>query len=97
MARKHKTKRKPVLTAANADKQARSAYGAFCRHLGGAVSYEAFVALMGYSDELDPVRRAQLETWTVPWSRASLNRGSLAREPRRGTKERKAACSEWRQ
>lgn len=46
------------VTAANADRQARSAYGAFCRHVGRAFSYEAFQALMGYSDELDPVRRA---------------------------------------
>ena len=47
------------ITAAKAERQFRSAYAAFCKHIGGnKIAYEAFLALHTDSSELDPLRRA---------------------------------------
>lgn len=47
------------ITAANTERQTRSSYLAFCKHVGGNnISYGEFNALLSYSEELDPFRRA---------------------------------------
>lgn len=47
------------ITAENSERQTRSSYIAFCKHAGGdKISYKEFVALLSYSNELDPLHRA---------------------------------------
>lgn len=47
------------ITAANPEEQTRSTYIAFSKHVGGnKISYAEFLALLNYSNRLDPVRRA---------------------------------------
>jgi glycosyltransferase involved in cell wall biosynthesis len=47
------------ITAANPEEQTRSSYIAFCKHIGGnKISYGEFMALLNYSNRLDPFRRA---------------------------------------
>ncbi len=46
------------ITLSNRDKQMRSAHGIFCERVwGGAVDYETFLTLMGYSPAVSPFRR----------------------------------------
>jgi len=46
------------ITVANSDNQMNTAYRIFSKHIGGqAISYEAFKALMGYSQVLNPIKR----------------------------------------
>jgi glycosyltransferase involved in cell wall biosynthesis len=47
------------ITAARAQGQSRSAYAAFCKHIGGnKIPYESFLSLQGSSIGIDPLRRA---------------------------------------
>ncbi len=47
------------ITAADAEEQTRSSYSAFSKHVGGnTISYGEFMALLSYSNELNPFRRA---------------------------------------